>query len=69
MSPSIRLLELHRFVRVNVNDGRFVGILRRGCENGCEESKSVGVWESGSVFGGNEIVRASRGSQLVRPAF
>lgn len=63
MKPSNHQLELHQFVWVNGNDGRLVGIQRRGCENGCEESRSVGVLGSGSVFGENEIVRASRGSQ------
>lgn len=69
MNLSIRLLELHQFVPVIENDGQFVGILRRGCENGFGESMSVDVWGSGIVFGGNEIVRASRGSQqCLRPA-
>lgn len=69
MNQSIRRLELHQSVPVTVNDGRFVDSLRRGCENGCEESKSVCVWESGIVFGVNEIVRASQGSQWLLPAF
>lgn len=43
MKLSIHLLELHQFVPVNVNDGRFDGILRRGCENGYEGSRSGGV--------------------------
>jgi hypothetical protein len=61
---SIRLLELHQSVQVIVSDGQFVDSLRRGCENGYEESTSVCVWDYGIVFVVNGIVRASQQSQL-----
>jgi hypothetical protein len=63
MNQSIRLQELHQSVQVILNDGHCVDILRRGCENGCEESKSVDVWGYEIVFGGNEIARALPRSQ------